>query len=82
MSTASVDSVDKLANLLDAQFRNNPDGQAMASETDMYNQYKIIILAGICGVSGDPSSWCDIFLEALPDFWTKIKGMRGQSSHL
>jgi hypothetical protein len=46
--TASVDSVDKLADLLDAQFRNNPDGQATASKTDKYNQYEIIILAGIC----------------------------------
>jgi hypothetical protein len=75
--TASVDSVDKLADLLDARFRNNPDGQAMASETDKYNQYKIIILAGICGVPGDPNSWRNLSLEALPDFWTKIKGMRG-----
>jgi hypothetical protein len=72
----SVDSMDKLADLLDARFWNNPDGQAMASETDKYNQYEIIILAGICGVPGDPSSWRDISLEALPDFWTKIKGMR------
>jgi hypothetical protein len=54
--TASVDSVDKLADLLDARFRNNPDGHAMASKTDKYNQYKIIILARICGVPGDPSS--------------------------
>jgi hypothetical protein len=78
----SVDSVDKLADLLNARFRNNPDGQALASETDKYNQYKTIILAGICGVPGDPSSWRDISLEALPDFWTKIKGMRGQNSCL
>jgi hypothetical protein len=41
---ASVDSVDKLADLLDARFRNNLDGQALASETNKYNQYEIIVL--------------------------------------
>jgi hypothetical protein len=68
----STDSVRQLANLLDAWFRSNP-----SSKSNKYNQYELIILAGICGAPGDPSTWCDLSLDALPDFWTKIWGMRG-----
>jgi hypothetical protein len=77
----STDSIGQLADLLDAQFRSNLDGQS-SSESNKYNQYKLIILAGICGAPGDPSTWRDLSLDALPDFWTKIRGMHGCNSRL
>jgi hypothetical protein len=63
------------------RFGSNPDGQS-SSESNKYNQYKLIILVGICGAPGDPSTWCNLSLDALPDFWTKIWGMRGCNSRL
>jgi hypothetical protein len=77
----STDSVGQLADLLDIRFHSNPDGQS-SSESDKYNQYKLIILAGICGAPRDPSTWRDLSLHALPDFWTKIRGMHGRNSCL
>jgi hypothetical protein len=83
-----TDSVGQLADLLNARFRSNPDRQS-SSESDKYNQYKLIILVGkliilvgICGAPRDPSTWPDISLDALPDFWTKIWGMCGSNSCL
>jgi hypothetical protein len=70
-----TDSLGQLVDLLDARFQSNPDGQ-LSSKSDKYNQYKLIILVGICGAPGDPSTWRDLSLDALPDFWTKIRGMR------
>jgi hypothetical protein len=45
-------------------------------------QVQPIILVGICRAPGDPSTWHDLSLDALLDFWTKIWGMRGRNSHL
>jgi hypothetical protein len=55
---------------------------SQAVNATKYNQYKLIILAGICGAPGDPSTWRNLYLDALPDFWTKIRGMRGHNSRL
>jgi hypothetical protein len=71
----STDSIGQLADLLDTWFQSNLDGQ-LSSESNKYNQYELIILAGICRTPGDPSTWRDLSLDALPDFWTKIRGMR------
>jgi hypothetical protein len=77
----STDSVGQLADLLDARFWSNPDGQS-STKSNKYNQYEIIILAGICGAPRDPSTWRNLSLDALPDFWTKIRGMRRRNLHL
>jgi hypothetical protein len=77
----STDSIAQLADLLDTRFRSNLDGQS-SSKSNKYNQYEIIILAGICRAPGDPSTWHDLSLDALPDFWTKIRGIRGRNSCL
>jgi hypothetical protein len=73
-----TDNVEQLADLLDARFQSNPDGQ-WSSESDKYNQYELIILAGICGAPRDPSTWRNLSLDSLPDFWTKIRGMHGRN---
>jgi hypothetical protein len=77
----STDSIGQLVDLLNARFQSNPDGQS-SSESEKYNQYKLIILAGICRATGDPSTWRDLSLDALPDFWTKIRGMHGLNLYL
>jgi hypothetical protein len=77
----STDSIGQLADLLDTWFQSNLDGQ-LSSESNKYNQYELIILAGICRAPGNPSTWHDLSLDALPDFWTKIRGMRGRNSCL
>jgi hypothetical protein len=53
-----------------------------ATPAKKYNQYEIIILAGLCGLQGHPETWRDLQVEALPDFWVQIRSMRGQNSHL
>jgi hypothetical protein len=77
-SAISSDSVIQLANLLGAHYcPPAPTKMVPATPAKKYYQYKIIILAGLCGLQGHPKTWCDLQVEALPDFWVQIRSMRG-----
>jgi hypothetical protein len=79
----SPDSAIQLANMLGAHYRPPaPNETVPATLAEKYNQYKIIILAGLCDLQGHPKTWCNLQVEALPDFWVQIRSMRGQNSHL
>jgi hypothetical protein len=70
------DSVIQLANLLGVHYRPPaPTKMVPATPAEKYNQYKIIILAGLCSLQGHPETWCDLQVEALPDFWVQIRSM-------
>jgi hypothetical protein len=69
----SPDSVIQLANLLGVHYHPPaPTKMVPATPAEKYNQYKIIILAGLCSLQGHPKTWCDLQVEALPDFWVQI----------
>jgi hypothetical protein len=77
----SPDSVIQLANLLGVHYHPPaPTKMVPATPAEKYNQYEIIILAGLCGLQGHPKTWRDLQVEALPDFWVQIRSM--QNSHL
>jgi hypothetical protein len=74
----SPDSVIQLANLLGAHYHPPaPTEMVPATPAEKYNQYEIIILAGLCGLQGHPKTWHDLQVEALLDFWVQIRSMRG-----
>jgi hypothetical protein len=72
----SPDSVIQPTNLLGAHYRPPaPTEMVPATLAKKYNQYEIIILAGLCSLQGHPETWCDLQVEALLDFWVQIRSM-------